>query len=810
MILQRSRPRLAPLAMLLLVVPTARADEPDALRRFRDQIRPILEDRCFDCHGMGQHKGKVAFDGFATDEDLLRDRDLWFRVLKNVRAGLMPPADHPRPDADELKALASWIKYGALAIDPNDPDPGRVTLRRLNRAEYRNTIRDLMGIDFRTDEEFPPDDTGYGFDNIGDVLTVSPLLLEKYLDAAQVIAAEAVPTVTKVVRESTIVASRPQRPGSREDPNRLSFLEEGKVGHPFTLDQAGDYRLVVELDVHGGFDFIAGRCEATLTLDGKPLDIREYGWVDHKRYPLTFETSLEAGKHAIELALKPLEKPQKTPKVPIVLALNKVTVQGPLAKEKWVHPPNYERFFPRDEPPAAGPERDRYAREVLCRFVRKAFRRPVDEKSIDRLARIAAEVYEQPGRSFEEGVARALIPVLASPRFLFRIEAGMPIPPDARSAPVDDHALASRLSYFLWSSMPDDELFGLADRGELRSNLAAQVQRMMADDRADALIRDFVGQWLQVRDIEGVSIDGRAVARRDGRATGFGFGPQFDRDLRLAMRHESEMTFARVVREDRSVVELIESDWTYLNERLAKHYGIDDVKGEEMRLVQLPEGSPRGGILTQGSILAVTSNPTRTSPVKRGLFLLDNILGTPPPPPPAEVPPLEESEKAVKDHDPTLREALQLHRNKPLCQSCHNRMDPLGLALENFNAMGQYREKERKQPIDPAGKLITGEEFKDVRELKHLLADNHRVDFERCLTEKLLTYALGRGLEAYDVEAVDRIVDRLDREHGKFSALLMGVIESAPFQRRRVGPAPAADPGARPARRAESEVGSQP
>jgi hypothetical protein len=794
---------------LLLVAPIARADEADALRRFRDEIRPILEDRCFTCHGNGHNKGKVAFDGLATDEDLLRDRDLWFRVLKNVRAGLMPPADQPRPTAEESKALASWIKYGALGIDPKDPDPGRVTLRRLNRAEYRNTIRDLMGIDFRTDEEFPPDDTGYGFDNIGDVLTVSPLLLEKYLDAARAIAAQAVPTVTRVVREVGIPGSKFRGAEGKKDANRLSFLEEARIGHTFSLDHAGDYRLAVELHVRGGFDFIPGRCEAILILDGRVLDAREYGWADFKRYPLTFETPLEAGEHRIELAVKPTDVPEKKPRVPIVLALNKVSVQGPLAKEMWVHPENYERFFPREEPPAAGPERDRYAREVLGRFARKAFRRPVDETTVDRLARIAAEVYQEPGRTFEEGIARAIIPVLASPRFLFRIEDGMPCPPDATSTPVDEHALAARLSYFLWSSMPDDELFHLADRGELRANLAAQVKRMMADDRSEALISDFVGQWLQARDIEGVSIDGRAVARRDGR-TGFGFGPLFDRDLRLAMKRETEMTFGRVVREDRNVVDLIESDWTYLNEPLAKHYGINDVKGPEMRLVQLPKESPRGGILTQGTILAVTSNPTRTSPVKRGLFLLDNVIGTPPPPPPAEVPPLEESEKAVKDHDPTLREALELHRNKPLCQSCHDRMDPLGLALENFNAMGQFRDKERKQPIDPAGKLITGEAFKNIRELKRLLADNHKVDFERCLTEKLMTYALGRGLEAYDVEAVDRIVDRLEAEGGKFSALLLGVIESAPFQRRRVGPAPAADPAARPARRAESESGSQP
>jgi hypothetical protein len=472
----------------------------------------------------------------------------------------------------------------------------------------------------------------------------------------------------------------------------------------------------------------------------------------------------------------------------------------------------------------------------MRRFAARAFRRPVDEPTVQRLAAIAEEFYTQPGKKFEEGIRQAIVAALSSPRFLFRFEepatsgsAAHPI--TANASAVDEFALASRLSYFLWSTMPDEELLDLANRGQLRKELASQVKRMLADKRAEALIENFVGQWLQVRDVEGIDINARVVLARDAgeekelkrqmeefrarlanpqpatnqqnQAASTQTRPErprffrppraeLDGPLRRAMKQETEMCFSYVVKEDRSIVELLDSDYTFLNEKLAKHYGITNITGSEMRRVALPDGSPRGGLLTQGSILVATSNPTRTSPVKRGLFLLDNILGAPTPPAPPDVPLLEEAEKEFKDREPTLREALELHRSKPLCNSCHSRMDPLGLALENFNALGMWREKERGQVIEALGELITGESFRDIRELKRVLATERRLDFYRCLTEKLLTYALGRGLEYYDVETVDQIVERLQREEGRFSALLLGVIESAPFQMRR-NPAPVAE-----------------
>jgi hypothetical protein len=435
------------------------------------------------------------------------------------------------------------------------------------------------------------------------------------------------------------------------------------------------------------------------------------------------------------------------------------------------------------------------------------------------------------------GIGAAVSAVLASPRFLFRAEDTV-ANENAEAHPlIDEYSLASRLSYFLWSTMPDDELFDLAERGELRANLSAQVARMLKDDRSAALAENFAGQWLRARDIEHLDIDpigalglepeldelqrqlnrrrqerGRSRDSREREKDGEKSGADsereqrwqereriraqyrrikaaenmFDDKLRQAMRDETQEYFAYIVRENRSATELIDSNYTFANETLAKHYGIDGVTGDEMRRVELPAESPRGGVLTQATLLAVTSNPNRTSPVKRGLFILENILGSPPPPPPPpDVPLLEAAETGIDDHRPTVRELQERHRREPLCQACHARMDPLGLALENFNALGMWRDNENGQAIDASGTLLTGEEFDGIRQLKAIIKDQHRLDFYRCLAEKLLTYALGRGLEYYDEYTVDQIVSQIDQKQGKFSALLMGVIKSAPFQKQR-------------------------
>jgi mono/diheme cytochrome c family protein len=811
------------------------AGEAPGAAQFRHDVRPVLETFCFDCHGDGAKKGGVAFDELKTDEALLDNRDLWWKALKNLRAGIMPPARKPRPSPEQREQIAQWIKSSVFQIDPRNPDPGRVTIRRLNRVEYRNTIHDLLGVDFDTDVEFPPDDTGYGFDDIGDVLTLPPMLLEKYMAAAAKIVAEAVPTEPKVVPEHVISGQSFQPAGEAGDaghghgygPRSLSYYTPATVSGTFSAAASGKYQLLVDLRanekyVDNVFDY--NKCRVVFTADGHELMSHDYGWEGGKSHHYEFDQAFDAGDHKLAFALQTLTPNEKQTRT-LSMQITSVTVRGPLNRENWVRPGNYDRFFPKPIP-ADAPGRRAYARELLGTFARRAYRRPVDGKTVDRLTALAEEAWSQPGKTFEAGVAHGMVAVLASPRFLFLEEEAGPAAAGPKGfAPVDEYSLASRLSYFLWSSMPDEELTRMAAAGQLRANLSAQLARMLKDHRSEALIKDFAGQWLRTRDIAGVPIEERAVLDRETapdpdrerirkRYHELADKPEKDRtpqetdelatirearlkyfkrplraelnyELRSAMRSETEDVFGYVLREDRSLLELLDSDYTFLNQRLARLYGITNVMGGDMRLVHLPPDSPRGGVITEGTVLVVTSNPTRTSPVKRGVFILDSILGTPAPPPPPNIPPLEDAAKGLTNHMPTLRDTLAAHRQNPMCASCHNRLDPLGLALENFNAMGMWRDAELNQPIDASARLITGEEFANVKELKRILVKNHAEDFYRALAEKMLTYALGRGLEYYDVETVDQIVARIETAGGRPSALLAGIVESAPFQKCR-------------------------
>ncbi len=837
------------LGIVVSTTPTLHAATTAATEaEYKAKVEPLLVKYCYDCHGEGMDKGKVAFDEFKSHQEMLGKRDLWLAVLKNVRAGIMPPEKKDRPTTEELRVLENWIKGDVFQIDPENPDPGRVTLRRLNREEYRNTVRDLMGFDYKVQDELPPDDTGYGFDNIGDVLTTSPMLLEKYMQAAETIVAGAVPRVGRVIAERTFNGNSFRNADEKKKGDRHSFYDEMKLNQTFKVQIGGSYKIALEYDILGQFDFDPGRVRAVFRIDDREVWTDELRWQNGKKFRHVFDENWRPGEHRFTLELHPLT-PVAQKKNSLDFRLLKVTLEGPTEKEHWVRPKNFDLFFTKDVPEGKSARRQ-YGREILERFATRAFRRPVDKKSLDRLMEIAQGTWSEKGKRFEDGIAQAMIPVLASPRFLFRVEEFEPVASPKQHPLVDEYALASRLSYFLWSTMPDTQLFRLAEKRELRKNLDAQVQRMLADSRSEAFIENFIGQWLQVRDVEGIDINTfvvlgrergeerefrRTRARLDELRAKTTLTPEeekereqiiesrrkrfanrqmveLDGELRRALRRETEMAFSYVMRENRSVLELLDADYTFLNERLARHYNLTNlnIKGSEMRKVSLSKDTPRGGILTHGSVLIVTSNPTRTSPVKRGVFILDNILGTPPPPAPADVPLLEDSEKEVAGRSPTLRETLAIHREKPLCSSCHNRMDPLGLALENFNALGMWRDTERGQPIDAAGKLITGETFKDIRDVKRILATNHRHDFYHCLAEKLLTYALGRGLQYYDTETLDQIVHRLEASDGKFSSLLTGIIESAPFQKRRNpsapadAPAPAAAPK-QPEQRAEAK-----
>jgi len=847
---------LIPGLLVVLSPGTSRAVDP-LEERFDQQVRPILEDYCYACHGNGLKKGGVVLDGFATDKARLRDHDLWWAVLKNVRAGIMPPAGKPRPTDQERHLLEDWIKYRAFGIDRENLDPGRVTVRRLNRVEYRNSVRDLMGVDYDTTAEFPPDDTGHGFDNIGEVLTLSPLLLEKYIAAAKVIVTAAVPTTPRVVAEKTIPGKRFHGAGAAaatdkdDGPLSLSFYQPATVSCLVRAEHAGRYQLALDLTaneryVDGVFDL--NRCRLILKVDGQERLAREYSRQDGKPFHHEVDQDWQAGEHQLTIELKPLTPEAKQVRS-LAIRIQSVTVRGPFNQRYWVKPKSYARFFLQDVP-AGLADRRQYARELLQHFATRAFRRPAARNTVERLAALAESVASQKGQTFESGIAQALTAVLASPGFLFREEAAVAGSSDPYPL-IDEYALATRLSYFLWSSLPDDELFRLAGTNQLRQNLSAQVARMLADARSEEFVRHFVGQWLQARDIESVLINAFAVIARDEppdpaaerrrtrfreltrkppdkltavekneldqlRTAFFGSFRRFrefelNGELRRTMRRETEMLFGHIVRNGRTLLELIDSNYTFLNERLAKQYGIAGVKGEEMRRVALPPGSPRGGVLTQGTVLAVTSNPDRTSPVKRGLFILESILGTPPAPPPPNIPALEDAGKQFGNRKPTLRETLALHRQQASCSSCHNRMDPLGLALENFNALGRWREKERGQPVDASGKLITGEAFSGVQDLKRILVKERHRDFYRCLSEKLLTYALGRGLDYHDVETVDLLVDRLENKGGNATELLTGIIESVPFQKtRRPGTVLTSAPAGRAQHELRAELGSRP
>jgi hypothetical protein len=595
-------------------------------------------------------------------------------------------------------------------------------------------------------------------------------------------------------------------PGSGD---QLNARRAVTVARTFNVEHEDRYRVLIELETRGSFDFDSSRCRLVGRIDGEEKFAEEIAWSERRTLRHEFEVAWRPGKHVVSFEVVPRSeggagepgaeaaagtiRPQNVPgPTSVTMRINSVTVRGPLSPEHWSVPQNHARFFPRGAAPADPAARDRYAAELLGQFATRAYRRPVEPRHVEHLVELARPIYSTPGRTFEEGIGRAMMAVLVSPRFLFRLERPVAGSGGGRSVLLDEYSLASRLSYFLWSTMPDDELLGLARRGDLRRQLPAQLRRMLADSRAQAFVRNFTGQWLQARDVESVPINVRAALgpgaprNRDGRV-------EFDGAFRRLMRTETEMYFGFVVREDRSLLELVDSDYAFLNERLAAHYGVPGVTGDAVRRVQLPPDSPRGGLLTQGTVLAVTSNPTRTSPVKRGLFILDNFLGTPPPPAPPNVPDLEESRKEFKAREPKLSEILAVHRANKLCHSCHSRMDPLGLALENFNVLGGWRETDARQPIDPSGQLITGEKFADIRELKRVLARERAADIYRCLAEKVFTYALGRSVEPQDAHTLDEIVARLLREGGRFSLLLEGIVTSSAFQKQRVAPVP---PGA--------------
>lgn len=751
------------LGMLLGGSLPVKADEASREAAFRDQLVPLLRTYCFDCHGADEGEGDVKLGSYHSVQQLSADRKEWLRALKQVQLGSMPPADASPMDAQTRSRMVMLIDGLANAVDcVRNPNPGKVTLRRLNRDEYRNTIRDLTGVDYSPSRGFPGDDVGYGFDNIGDVLSLPPLLMEKYLDAAEWISGKAI--YTPPPPELYEISKAPDKLVGVEkfsvSGGAVNLYSNGHVSLTPELPFGGDYVLTVTASASQGgneptrMEVRSGRFKEVVDVPAKAA--QDY----------TVSLRLGAGKREIQIAFIN-DFADKASGVDRNLFIHHVNLKGQERKLTFTTaadlPATHRALL--FVVPDAKVSAEQASAKVLGRLASRAFRRPATDTEIQRLGELAASVRKE-GGSFEESMQVALQAILVSPHFVFKVE--QPGQPDAtgKRAQVSPYELATRISYFLWSSMPDDELLLMAHNGTLQDPVAlrGKVARMMKDARMNRFVENFAGQWLQLRNLKEVQPDPRLFRA-------------FDEEMRELVRRETLTFFAGVMRGNMPVTTLLDANFTYLNERLAKYYGIRGITGDEFRPVSL-QGSGRGGLLTQASILTITSNPTRTSPVKRGKWILENLLNTPPPPPPPDIPELEKG-KLVG----TLRQRMDQHRSDPACAACHNMMDPLGFALENFDAVGQYRARESGAEIDASGRLPDGTEFRGVEGLRELLTTDRKEQFVRCIIEKMMTYAVGRGVEYYDKCAVDKILLDAKKHDYKFAYIVAGIIESDPFQK---------------------------
>ncbi len=756
------------IALLALVNPIQRetAAQPAADRTFKDKVTPLITKYCGECHNSKAQKGALALDVYLSEAHARKDRKTWETVQQRIAMGDMPPKKSLQPTKEEKEFLLTWIENSLTKVDCSlGKDPGRVTVRRLNRTEYNNTIRDLCGVTVRPADDFPADDVGYGFDNIGDVLSVQPILLEKYLAAADrildaaLVPLDPVPPSKQIFRTQNILAT-PRGAKTREDRPRIRLTTEGSAYlEKFNFPATGEYAIRVRAY---GESAANEQPKLSFRIDGKEAKVVPVDALADK--PATYEARLrvEAGERRVAAAFANPSDAKET-KLRL-LGIETIEIDGPIGRSEKPLPDSTKLIV--TTLPENKADHANAARGTLTNFVRRAYRRPAKPEEIDRLMKLFA-LAESKGDSFDRAIRLPLKAVLVSPHFLFRIEDD---PKDANTVrTLNDFEFATRLSYFLWASMPDEELFKAAERGELRKPdvLKAQIARMLKDPKASAsLVENFASQWLQLRTVKTLTPD-------------VGTFKDWNDELRDSMIRESELFFEHIVKNDRPILEFLDADYTFLNGKLATHYGLDTVYGSRFREVKLPNNR-RGGIVTQASVLTVTSNPTRTSPVKRGKWILENILGTPPPPPAPDVPELPPTGQLKG----TLRQQMEQHRANPSCATCHAKLDPLGFGLENFDGIGMWRETDNKQKIDATGVLPDGAKFDGPAELrKVLLAKSDQ--FRRCFAEKLLTYALGRGLEYYDKCVVDEIVVKLKSGNDKFSALVLAIAESDAFQKRK-------------------------
>ena len=768
------------------------------------EYRAVLDRYCTTCHNDRLRTAGLTLESLDVAH-VGAGAEVWEKVVRKLRAREMPPPRRPRPDDETYGHFVDWIEAELDQASLANPNPGTETIHRLNRTEYTNAIRDLLALEIDGRELLPADDQSYGFDNIADVLSLSTSLLERYMLAAGKIAQLAVgdPSIRKT---TAVYTTSPVLMQHHRMSERQPFGTRGGFAtrHYFPVD--GDYEFRITLErTHG--DAIKGlqnRNRLEIRLDRARVaeflvggDGQREAWngvfnlTPYERDAdkvLRVRTPVTAGMREIafsfvrnsalaEGVLEPVSGAETyhyagDRDAPAAVWI--VEIEGPFdatAPAGDAVTPSRARIFTcTPDGPAAEPA---CAEEILGAIARRAFRRSIGDADVEALLGFY-EAGRATGGDFDAGIEFALRAILVDPEFLFRVEADPPGTEPGAPYRISDIELASRLSFFLWSSIPDDELLDLAEAGRLRDPgvLRAQVERMLADPKSDALVDNFAGQWLFLRNMRSVKPDPIAF-------------PEFDGNLREAFQRETELWFESQVREDRSVLEVLTSDYTFVNARLADHYGIPDVRGNHFRRVTLPD-ERRRGILGQGSVLTATSYANRTSPVKRGVWVLENLLGAPPPPPPADVPGLEDSDSVADPSDPesrprSVRERMERHRTDPVCASCHVRMDPLGFALESFDAIGGHRELPVEQT---SGTLPSGRELTGPASVREMLLAN-REDFVGTVTEKLLTYALGRGVEYYDHPSIRRIVRRAEPDDYRWSSLILGIVESTPFQMRK-------------------------
>ncbi len=743
----------------------------------------VIERYCSDCHDKETHKGNLDLET-AMAKDVTANPQVWEKVVRRIRARQMPPADKKRPDESTYHSVLAQLESPLDEAWAQRPNPGRTdTFRRLNRTEYQNAIRDLLALEIDAAALLPKDELGHGFDNVG-VANLSPVLLERYISAAQKISRLAVGAASPLAGETIRIradVTQEQHVKGLPPGTRGGTL----IAHTFPQDAEYEIQIRLARDRNEEIEGLYESHDMELLLDRQPVKSftvapprghKNYETVDQHlkvRIPVTAGphklgvTFLKRSSSLMETKRQPYDAhfnmhrhPRQTP------AIYQVSINGPYDAKGPGDTPSRRKIFV--VKPAKAEDEESSAKRILANLMRRAYRRPVTEADLEK----PMEFYRQAraNETYDGGIEAALSAILVNPHFLFRVEHDPAGVAPGTAYRVSDIDLASRLSFFLWSSIPDDELLTTAERGELHKPavLEKQVRRMLADSRAQNLAHNFAEQWLHLRNLESITPDLRLF-------------PDFDDNLRQALRTETELFFESMLREDRSITNLLAADFTYLNERLARHYGIPNVYGSHFRRVALDRNSVRGGLLRQGSVLTVTSYATRTSPVIRGKWILENILGSPPPPPLPDVPALKDNTVSA---NLSVRERLAEHRANAACASCHNLMDPIGFSLENFDAVGRWRTLEEGEPVDASGGLPDGSKFTGVSGLESGLLKRPDV-FAATLTEKLMTFALGRGVEYYDGPAIRKIVREAQAADYRFSSIILGITKSAPFTMRK-------------------------